>query len=252
MKKTISVILIFLLIFTLVSCSKDKAQNQEVVDKSGDTDDYGGEPVSAFSGIIIEISDNSILVEPDAESNEAKSADKISVALNDIELNAKVGDRVAVMYEGGIAESYPAQISGTVSVDVVFNWGITLTAQNISRESITIVCTQKGGEDVAELLTGSYYIIEKKTENGWEECPYIIDGNIGWESMGYLVNMNGRTYYEENWSWLYGALENGQYRIGKDFLNLREPGDYDQTRFYAEFEITDDTAQTAIDLVIRD
>jgi len=247
MKKVISLILIFVLMFALVSCAK----NDEVTDKSGGVDDYGGESVSAFSGIIIEIGSEHIMVEPDAESNEAKSADRISVSLAGITLDAKVGDRVAILYKGGIAESYPAQINDVISVEVIYDWGITLTAKNVTLSGATIVCAQSGGEITGELNTGEEYFIEVKNGDTWEPVPTVID-DYGWDSVAYMVTLDGTTVWDVNWDWLYGELENGTYRLGKGFMDFRETGDYDNAFFYAEFVITDDTAQTSSDLVICD
>ncbi len=232
MKKVISLILIFALMLVLVSCAK----KDEVTDKSGDMDDYGGEPVSAFSGIIIEIGSEYIMVEPDVESNEAKSADRISVSLTGITLDAKVGDRVAILYKGGVAESYPAQIYGTISVDIILDWGVTLTAENISPTGLTIVCNQSGGEITGELNTGEEYFIEVKNNGRWEPVPTVID-NYGWDSVAYIVTMDGESRWDINWSWLYGSLDVGEYRIGKEFMDFRETGNYDTEVFYAEFSI---------------
>lgn len=251
MKKVIFFILVLIVTFSLVSCARDEKNSGEISDKAGDMDDYGGEPVSAFSGIIIEIGDNWILVEPDAESNEAKSADRISLSLNDIAIDAKAGDRVAILYEGGIAESYPAQISNVISVEVIYDWGITLTAKNITLSGLTLVCTQSGGEITGEINAGDEYFLEVMTDNGWEKLPTVIE-EYGWDSVAYMVTLDGTTVWDIDWNWLYGELENGTYRLGKGFIDFRGAGDYDNAVFYAEFVITDDTVQTSSDLVICD
>ena len=38
-------------------------------------------------------------------------------------------------------------------------WGIVLKADNVTANGLTIVCNHSGGENVANLLTGSYFII---------------------------------------------------------------------------------------------
>jgi len=67
-----------------------------------------------FVGTIIEVHNNSIIVEPEKGSNERKSSDKISMKItrptngtNDFYV---VGNRVKITYNGTIMESYPAQI----------------------------------------------------------------------------------------------------------------------------------------------
>ena len=44
------------------------------------------------------------------------------------------------------------------------NWGIILTAENITSTTLTLVCTQSGGEPTGELETGSWFILEKWTQ----------------------------------------------------------------------------------------
>ena len=70
-----------------------------------------------FIGTIIEATDNSIVVEPDAGTNERKSSDKISMKItrptsgvNDFYVK---GNKVKITYNGVIMESYPAQIVAT-------------------------------------------------------------------------------------------------------------------------------------------
>lgn len=68
-----------------------------------------------FNAEVLEVSAGRILVKPDSDSNEIKSADKISVSLDVISTipvpAVKVGDRVRVIYNGEIAETYPVQIN---------------------------------------------------------------------------------------------------------------------------------------------
>lgn len=67
-----------------------------------------------FHATVLEAHDNYIIVEPVEGSEERKSADQIQVSL-DVISNHKVpdmeeGDMVRIVYNGEIAESYPAQI----------------------------------------------------------------------------------------------------------------------------------------------
>ena len=117
-------------------------------------------------------------------------------------------------------------------------WGITLTAENITSTSITIKCTQSGGEPTGELHTGSWYILENWTqEDGWKEMPYVIDGEIGWTQEAWIIPMNDTHEWEVNWEWLYGAVSKGKYRIGKEITDFRAAGDYDNVVYFVEFEI---------------
>ncbi len=117
-------------------------------------------------------------------------------------------------------------------------WGITLTAENITPTSATIKCTQSGGEPTGELDTGSWYILENWTqEHGWKEMPYVVDGEIGWDDLAWIIPMEDMVEWEINWEWLYGAVPKGKYRIGKEITDFRETGDYDKAVYFVEFEI---------------
>lgn len=116
--------------------------------------------------------------------------------------------------------------------------GITLTIEKITPTSATLKCVQSNGEPTGELHTGSWYILENWTpENGWKEMPYIIDGEIGWEDIAWIIPLNDTIEWEIDWGWLYGTMPAGKYRIGKEITDFRSAGDYDTEIVYAEFEI---------------
>ena len=72
------------------------------------------EVVHKFVATVIEISGNSVLVEPVIGEDELQSSTRISVnaaSLGDI--GAEVGSDVEIYYTGGIMETYPAQINAT-------------------------------------------------------------------------------------------------------------------------------------------
>lgn len=84
-----------------------------------------------FNAEIIEVNSNNIVVKPDEKSNEIKSADKISVSLDVISTipvpTFKIGDRVRVVYNGEIAETYPAQINHVFAVYLLSEDGVVLS-----------------------------------------------------------------------------------------------------------------------------
>lgn len=114
--------------------------------------------------------------------------------------------------------------------------GITLTLKDLTRSGATIVCAQSGGDSVSELSTGSFFIVERLTETGWVEVEQRkLDGDLAWTMEAYIVTLNGTTEWDLNWEWLYGELELGHYRVGKEFMNFRGPGDSDHVMIYTEF-----------------
>ena len=103
MKKILSILLTVMLLLSIAACS------------------FGGEcvkldvPVSAtFQATVLEISGDTILVEPLEGAAERNSADKISFSKRELEqIGAIVGSIVEITYDGNIMESYPAQIQAT-------------------------------------------------------------------------------------------------------------------------------------------
>lgn len=117
-------------------------------------------------------------------------------------------------------------------------WGITLTVENVTSTSVIIKCIQSEGEAIGELQTGSWYILERWTQEiGWKEMPYVIQGEIGWTSEAWMIPKNDTCEWEVNWEWLYGAIPNGKYRIAKEIMDFKGPGDYENAIYFAEFEI---------------
>ena len=73
-----------------------------------------------FRGVVLEVSNNYILVSVNQEENEIKSSDKISVSLDsklkDSMTSFKVGDKVRVFYDGIILEIYPGRVNNVYAI----------------------------------------------------------------------------------------------------------------------------------------
>ena len=117
-------------------------------------------------------------------------------------------------------------------------WGLTLTAGSPSPTGVLLHFIQAGGAPTGELHYGSRYWLEReKDEGGWTKVPNILEPgvNLFWTDEAYSIPMDGQTSQEEDWSWLYGELPPGRYRIGKEVTDFRKAGDYDKRTYYAEF-----------------
>ena len=135
--------------------------------------------------------------------------------------------------ERKLSSYLPSELRSTMK-----DWGVSLSAENITPTSATIKCIQSGGEPTSELQTGSRYIIEIWTkENGWQEAPYLAE--VYWTDEALLIKKEDVTRWAINWEWLYGKLAEGKYRIGKEITDFRATGDYDTEIYYAEFEIVE-------------
>lgn len=148
-----------------------------------------------------------------------------------------------VVLSTGCSVSGAASADGAVpSMTDVTNHtlGITLTAEDVTPTGLTIVCTQSGGSPSGELMTGSYYVIERYTIDGWKTVDYVYDGSRGelcWTDEAWIINMDGVTRWSMSWEWLYGELSPGWYRVGKKIMDWRGTSNYENYMCYAVFEI---------------
>ncbi len=101
MKKIFCILITFAVLFSFTAC------NSETNDKA------------TFQATILEINDNYYLVKPVEGSAELNSADQITVPVTSINPTPEVGDILEIVYDGEIAESYPAQITNVYSISVV-------------------------------------------------------------------------------------------------------------------------------------
>lgn len=133
-------------------------------------------------------------------------------------------------------ESTETENNQTVEDDT---WGIQLSATKITPTGMTLVCKQSGGEPTGELHTGSYYFLEESINEQWlpvETLPSEYE--LDWTSEAWIIPMNDTVEWEVDWELLYGELPDGNYRIGKEIMDFRSAGDYDEKIYYANFEVT--------------
>ena len=95
---------------------------------------------------------------------------------------------------------------------------MTIKERSLSPDGATVILRSTLEKEV---MFGSYYRIEIRDGDSWVEMPYIFDETlIGWEDIGYPVGGESQETLELKipWTWLYGTLEKGDYRIVKDFF----------------------------------
>lgn len=103
MKRFLSLFLAFAVLFSLSACGSETTDS------------------ATFQATILEADENGFLVEPVAGSEELNSADRIVVPMTAMESSPEpeIGDTLEIVYDGDIAESYPAQINTVYSIRVV-------------------------------------------------------------------------------------------------------------------------------------
>lgn len=117
--------------------------------------------------------------------------------------------------------------------------GIILTADNITPTGMTLKCSQLGNKISDELYTGSRFVVEKWTQkDGWKEVNTTKE--VAWTGEAWIVPLNDTVEWEVSWDWLYGKLPKGKYRIGKEFMGIKENNQSQQVVYYAEFGILEE------------
>lgn len=116
--------------------------------------------------------------------------------------------------------------------------GIGFSVSNVTAAGLTLICEQSGGNPTGTLQTGRMYWLEKEVGGEWEAINALQD-LVVWTDEALLIHMNGKTEWPLNWSHIYGTLPAGTYRIGKNIMDFRGTGDYDEQAYYTEFEIID-------------
>ena len=116
------------------------------------------------------------------------------------------------------------------------DWGITLTVRDVSTTGLTLICTQSGGIAEGSLETGSAYWIEKYENGNWVELETQLE-QATWDMMAHLIPSDSSVEWTIDWSYLYGELGEGRYRICKSIADFKGSGDSESQFYCAEFEI---------------
>ena len=114
--------------------------------------------------------------------------------------------------------------------------GVTMTVKKgtASPTALTVVFENNSSK---KCIYGEYFCLEKKINGGWYQVPVAIEGNYGFNSIGYNLDAEDDREWAIDWDWLYGSLDIGEYRIVKDISDFRGSGDYDKYYLTAEFTI---------------
>jgi hypothetical protein len=112
---------------------------------------------------------------------------------------------------------------------------MTLKKETISGNGLTVIFQNKSDK----LCTyGEHFWLEKKINGKWYQVPVKIKDNYAFTDIGYSVAPGHESEWKVDWSWLYGSLDTGEYRIIKNVLDFRKTADYSTYFLTAEFTIT--------------
>ena len=125
-----------------------------------------------------------------------------------------------------------------IAEELPFDLGVTITVENLTPTGATLLIKQSGGEVTGELMTGSAFSLEKLDGNAWLPVEPIVPADqIAFTAEAYSLALGGALEMETNWEYLYGELPAGTYRLGKNIMDFRGAGEYDQQVYFAEFTL---------------
>ena len=122
------------------------------------------------------------------------------------------------------------KLTSTAELNEIEDVVMTIVDGSLTNKGATILITDYSGERYTYNL---WYRIDQKIDGKWQEREYIVDGDVAWNEPAFYVDKNHELVMEEDWSWLYGELEKGTYRLVK----YASADDLKPKYFSVEFEI---------------
>ena len=116
-------------------------------------------------------------------------------------------------------------------------WGITLYAEDVTPKGMTLKIEQFGGNPTGRLEYGAAYTLETTVNDEWKPVETATGEPLVWNALGYSVKMNDISGITINWEYGYGELKPGYYRLEKEFMDFRAPGDFDKETYEVYFTI---------------
>ncbi len=115
--------------------------------------------------------------------------------------------------------------------------GLSLNIGNVSQTGAELYFAQYEGNPKGNLQYGDGFIIEKLEKGEWLEAPIALEGDYGFNDIAYPITNEDVTDFKIDWEWLYGVLEPGEYRIGKEVIDFIETGSHEKYMIYVHFII---------------
>ncbi len=118
-----------------------------------------------------------------------------------------------------------------------YKWGITLQTENVTPKGLTLKIEQFGGNPSGELQTGAAYFLETTVNDEWQEVKTKTGQPLVWNAIAYMIKKNDITEMNIDWQYAYGELNPGFYRLKKEIMDFRAPGDFDTKTYEVYFTI---------------
>lgn len=136
---------------------------------------------------------------------------------------------------GCTKESNNDQFNGTDIKEI----GLKVEAKTIGSTGLTLVFNQYDlSLPKGELEFGEEYYIEKKNDEGEYSLIHTLGYiDYAWNEIAYIIKNGEITEHEVDWTWLYGNLPNGEYRLHKKIMDFIETGKYEEYDVYVYFTL---------------
>lgn len=126
------------------------------------------------------------------------------------------------------------------------DWGLTFKVSHVSPTQITLDCTQRGGQQIGELLIDDYLLFPAEASVDPDQAPsYIGNYRKGSEWQPISISPGASGPITIDWSASAGTLEPGDYYLQLDIFDIYEESEvhplmvnyYDKQRYNIAFSI---------------
>ncbi len=127
-----------------------------------------------------------------------------------------IGDKISITFTDKLLkEISPIELNSITKIELLEavsdDSDITIDIKSISNTSADIVINDNSG--IKNIYTTEFKI-QKKIDNIWTDLK-IIDTNFEPDLVAYYINENSEIEMKQDWTYMYGKLESGNYRIVK-------------------------------------
>ena len=204
-------------------------------------DDNNTQSKNSFKAKVLKNEGNhDLLVKVIENSNFFKKGDEVKVKIENYQyLSIYYAEdlTVEIDFNGNIEESYPPQIaSSSISVLDYSTISIVANSKTISSKGATF--SLKNYTD-KEYIYGPDYYIETYENGNWKELSTLNGEPLTWNSIAYTLKANEEKEIKVDWTYAYGELKLGQYRLVKKVFKEEDRPITDDKilKLSSEFEI---------------
>ena len=107
------------------------------------------------------------------------------------------------------------------------DFGLKLTAEDVTPTGLTLICEQSGGVFEGELASTSEFSLDMFDGAKWIVCDTVIpESEIAWDQPLLLIQPEDSVSWDIDWTTIYGELKPGSYRISKWVMDQTSENTY--------------------------